>query len=576
MKYDGGKNGNGVIHALARQIPPHRARVEAFGGSFPLLRLVKPALVNVGIDADRDAVAAAASNPALRASRIIQGDALAWLRGVFPLQFGLPDISAPETARGAQRVKIEGKEFDAREVFVYCDPPYLLSTRSYQRNLYNVEMKTPEEHAELLTLLRSLPCLVMLSGYASELYDTMLGDWRRVEFQAFTHYGKPRTEVLWMNYAEPTRLHDSRYWGKNYRERQSFTKVKKRMVARVAKMPVAKRWALLETLESALGISAPETALNPGTLVHSAGNGAHRCVSVPGKVSELDSPSSGRSQKVVLSTFSGAGLLDRGFRECGFCVVSAGDILYGSPIEEFRCVPGVFAGIIGGSPCQDWSDMRRTPPSGVGLQLMREFARVVTEGGPEWFLLENVRKVPDITPFVPKCYTVQRIYIRADECGGNSRRLRCVQFGYKSGGPLVIQRSSARHVGSLLPAALATDGRRKGRATWEDFCERQGLPRDFDLPSFTKSAAYAAVGNGVHLNVARALARSIAGRPLTSSARVCVCGCGREVNGRKTLATVTCRKRVSDKRKRESAGNGEPEPLTLPPTPEQSLEILRM
>ena len=33
--------------------------------------------------------------------------------------------------------------------------------------------------------------------------------------------------------------------------------------------------------------------------------------------------------KLVLSTFSGAGLLDRGFEQAGFCVVSAGDILWG-------------------------------------------------------------------------------------------------------------------------------------------------------------------------------------------------------------------------------------------------------
>ena len=53
MTYDGGKNGNGVIHAIARQMPPHKVRVEAFGGSFPTLRLIKLAPeLNVGIDAD--------------------------------------------------------------------------------------------------------------------------------------------------------------------------------------------------------------------------------------------------------------------------------------------------------------------------------------------------------------------------------------------------------------------------------------------------------------------------------------------------------------------------------------------
>lgn len=54
------------------------------------------------------------------------------------------------------------------------------------------------------------------------------------------------------------------------------------------------------------------------------------------------------SRPVVLSTFTGAGLFDRGFREEGFCVVSAGDALWGQPIEEFSGVAGVFTGVIGG------------------------------------------------------------------------------------------------------------------------------------------------------------------------------------------------------------------------------------
>lgn len=143
--------------------------------------------------------------------------------------------------------------------------------------------------------------------------------------------------------------------------------------------------------------------------------------------------------------------------------------------------------------------------------------------------------------------------------------MRCVQFGYRTGGPLVLVRNAecgVRSAEPLLPAALATDGRRKGRATWADFCERQGLPRDFDLPSLTKGAAYAAVGNGVHVGVARVLARSILRRPLTGMVCVCVCGCGREVRADVTQATVTCRKRVSDQRKRERAGASDSGPLT--------------
>lgn len=42
-----------------------------------------------------------------------------------------------------------------------------------------------------------------------------------------------------------------------------------------------------------------------------------------------------RKLKPVLSIFTGAGLLDRGFEAAGFCVVSAGDILWGRDVRDF-------------------------------------------------------------------------------------------------------------------------------------------------------------------------------------------------------------------------------------------------
>jgi DNA (cytosine-5)-methyltransferase 1 len=100
--------------------------------------------------------------------------------------------------------------------------------------------------------------------------------------------------------------------------------------------------------------------------------------------------------ELVLSLFSGAGLLDRGFEQSGFCVVSAGDILWGRDVRGFSPARHKFAGIIGGSPCQDFSKARRCPPTGEGLELVGQFARCVAEAQPDWFLLENVPAVPDI------------------------------------------------------------------------------------------------------------------------------------------------------------------------------------
>lgn len=266
---------------------------------------------------------------------------------------------------------------------------------------------------------------------------------------------------------------------------------------------------------------------------------------------------------LVLSLFSGAGLLDRGFAEEGCCVVSAGDLLWGADVRQFRAKFGKFDGVIGGSPCQDFSDARRSPPTGNGIAMLAEFARIVIEAYPAWWLLENVRCVPDVTTLadwqtVANCYDVQRLYLRADECGSTQRRLRCIQFGYRIGNPLVIRRQPVEP-GRSQPAALASEGNRKHRRAWPDFCELQGLPRDFDLPGLTLSAKYRAVGNGVDLRMARVLAQAVKGRPVTR-VRVCVCGCGRELPSGRTLATAACRKR--QQRERDAATVTGPGPVT--------------
>jgi DNA adenine methylase len=87
------------------------------------------------------------------------------------------------------------------DTLIYADPPYLASTRGWGNN-YRVEMQQPDQHRELAEALRACHGPVVLSGYASPLYDDELfPDWHRVEMKAFTGNGTTgsRTEVLWSN-----------------------------------------------------------------------------------------------------------------------------------------------------------------------------------------------------------------------------------------------------------------------------------------------------------------------------------------------------------------------------------------
>lgn len=43
---------------------------------------------------------------------------------------------------------------------------------------------------------------VVLSGYANEIYDNMLHDWKRIEKRALAERGQTRTEILWIKNAK--------------------------------------------------------------------------------------------------------------------------------------------------------------------------------------------------------------------------------------------------------------------------------------------------------------------------------------------------------------------------------------
>lgn len=271
------------------------------------------------------------------------------------------------------------------------------------------------------------------------------------------------------------------------------------------------------------------------------------------------------TQLPILSLFSGIGMLDSGFTGEGFCVVSGPEKILGGDVREFRAVPGVFQGVIGGPPCQDFSHARRSPPTGEGLELLGHFRRLITEADPAWFLMENVPSVPDL---VVDGYHVQRFDLCPTMLGYPQRRRRHFQFGSKAGLLLTVKRRP--FTGTKKRCVMASEGITVNRRTWADFCELQGLPGDFDLPQMHKAGKYRAVGNGVHLAVAAEVARAIAEvlsaeEPRTiHNSRTCACGCGRLPAGRKRSATPACRKRLQKKRDVAAEGEGM---LTTPMPP---------
>ncbi len=95
-------------------------------------------------------------------------------------------------------------DHDTPQTLFYVDPPYMFGVRSQKRkggDLYHgyKHELTDAQHAELLAQLRAVVGMVVLSGYASELYETRLHGWHRIEHETTADRGGARTEVIWIN-----------------------------------------------------------------------------------------------------------------------------------------------------------------------------------------------------------------------------------------------------------------------------------------------------------------------------------------------------------------------------------------
>ncbi len=249
------------------------------------------------------------------------------------------------------------------------------------------------------------------------------------------------------------------------------------------------------------------------------------------------------SMRLVLSIFPGIDILGRGFESQGFCIVRGPDPMWGGDIRRFNPPYGYFEGIVGGSPCQDFSSANRDAESGYGREMIGEFVRVVQQAKPNWWLHENVPGCPEL----PDCgYEQQRFFLTAAECGLRQRRNRVFTYGHH-GQPIVIARGSTATERSQ-PCCMASEGRRKNRRAWPDFCEAMGLPKEFDLPGWPVAFKYRAVGQAVPLPMAQLIAHAIFHAGERWGVRLCHCGCGRETMGRAVLAAASCRKRMQRKR----------------------------
>lgn len=219
--YLGSKAASGLYQNIIAMMPPHSTYIETHLGGGTIMKKKPPAMKSIGID--------------------IHADPLANFECDHPV----------ELINGCAHEFIRNYQFKGGEV-VYADPPYVWETRT-SRNRYKHEYDDLG-HIELLNLLKTLPCSVIISGYPSALYDEHLSDWNSIELQAMTR-GGPRTEKIWFNY-EIDRVYWATYAGKDFTDRQRIKRKANRWGENYKNLPKSERLAILAAI---MAVEAVET-----------------------------------------------------------------------------------------------------------------------------------------------------------------------------------------------------------------------------------------------------------------------------------------------------------------------------
>lgn len=176
---------------------------------------------------------------------------------------------------------------------------------------------------------------------------------------------------------------------------------------------------------------------------------------------------------LVLSLFPGAGLLDLAFEQEGFCVVHARDRMFGGDHRRFHAPRGRFDGVIGGPPCQRFSQLANVVravhgDNALATDEIPTFERIVAEAQPA----SRGFRVSSVTVDNRECD-------RGDGIGAAQHRVRRFSFGARDGRALELERCMVESP-TWEPAVCTSDVGGRRRLTFRDGAPvgRQSRTRD--------------------------------------------------------------------------------------------------
>ncbi|WP_237084599.1 DNA adenine methylase [Mycobacteroides abscessus] len=255
VPYFGGKAW--LAPRLASVLPPHKHYIEVCGGSLAVLLAKRPSRQETVNDLDGhlmvfwrvlrdrpdDLERVCSLTPHSRAERaraqeisgeldeleiarrvfvaLTQGRSgsltrTGWRHDLRPVSTPMPVVLQRYAGRIAQAAKrIRGVSLECRpavelveayggvrENLLYVDPPYIVDPGIRRGGEYRVEMRSVSAHQELAEACLAADAGVVVSGYASELWDSALDGWYRYAIPMLTSQGSGdgrRVEVLWSN-----------------------------------------------------------------------------------------------------------------------------------------------------------------------------------------------------------------------------------------------------------------------------------------------------------------------------------------------------------------------------------------
>lgn len=220
--YNGCKGGNGVYQQIISIIPPHNILVVPFLGHCGIVRNISPTNILIAVDASAKVIDAWKKyliknliyeykdndKNILIKTEISKGnlpsiihlyndDALTFLKNKLPFLVS---------------------KYNDNPV-IYLDPPYPIFSRKSTAKLYDFEM-TNFQHQNLLSIIMKMKYLILISSYDNKMYNDSLPNWSKLNFSVGTRNGKA-IETVYYNYSLSNGLlHDYRYLGNNFKDRE--------------------------------------------------------------------------------------------------------------------------------------------------------------------------------------------------------------------------------------------------------------------------------------------------------------------------------------------------------------------